>query len=226
MFMITPTQYKCKTNLIKELSEHLYNYDYPLVINEQTGSFFNDPWKIKKEFKDSLIEQIYNTLPSDVGQARIIKLDPGKCYHSHADIDDRYHLNISGEQCYLVNLTNREMFEINDDGIWYEMDASFVHSAINFGRRYRFQLVIRKLLPKNILQNPVSVKLTSNEPTADDARYVFDNTLSPWLNKNYKDNNITNFNHAKDYVTFDIEKNKLNNLYQILPQTMEIQIDR
>jgi hypothetical protein len=44
-------------------------------------------------------------------------------YTSHADIDDRWHLSLTAEQSYLIDLDNMQMHKIDIDGYWYDMDA-------------------------------------------------------------------------------------------------------
>lgn len=222
--MITETSHYCDLNLIKDCIGTLKEIETPLVLNEPTGDFFTDPWLLKKEFKNSVWEKIYFTLKEQVGQARIISLDPATCYHCHSDIDDRYHLNLVGEESYLVDLTDRSMYKIENDGQWYSMDASRIHSAVNFGRYTRYQLVVRKLLLKNHLEDPLSIKIISSEQSLDDARFIFDNTISPWLNISYKKNMITNFRYEKSFVCLDIEKSYLHTLHKILPNNMKVEI--
>jgi hypothetical protein len=161
-------------------------------------------------------------LPVIKGEARIIILDPNQCYQRHADIDDRYHLNILGENCYLIDLVRDIMYPLEQDGIWYDMDASFLHTAANFGRRARVQLVIRKLLKKNKLVNPVDIAVTTTMTNADHARHIFDNTVSPWLNEANKAGYIDNFSHSSAFVKFSIEQDKIDSLKHILPDEFRL----
>jgi hypothetical protein len=188
------------------------------TINQPTGDFFYDPWVIKEEYKGTVWETIYNSLPISKGEARIIILDPKQCYQIHADIDDRYHLNILGENCYLIDLVRETMHPLTQDGIWYNMDASFLHTATNFGRRARVQVVVRHLLKKNKLKNPVAVSIATNLDNANHARHLFDNTLSPWLNEANKAGIINNFNYSPIGVKFNLEQDKLEYLKHILPE--------
>jgi hypothetical protein len=80
-----------------------------ITINQPTGDFFYDDWELKSEYKDTAIEHIYSSLPKRKGEARIISLSGGEAYSSHADIDDRYHLNLSGDRSFLIDLDNRTM---------------------------------------------------------------------------------------------------------------------
>ena len=192
------------------------------TINQPTGNFFYDPWTLKDEYKGTVWETLYNSLPASKGEARIIILDPAHCYQTHADIDDRYHLNILGESCYLIDLIREQLFLLEQDGIWYDMDAGFLHTATNFGRRARVQLVVRKLLRNNKLKNPIEVSLSTTIANTDDARFVFDNTLSPWFNEANKLGFINNFDHSPVSIKFNIEQDKLDSFKHMLPSEFKI----
>lgn len=184
-------------------------------LTEPTGDFFYDPWKLKEEFVGTCWDSALKSLPSGIGQARIIVLESPSCYNKHADIDDRYHLNLSGDEAYLIDLQSQEMFKLDTDGIWYEMDAGRLHTAISVGSEYRVQLVVRKLLKRNTLNNPVEVTINSR---GHNSRFKFDNIISPWLNRANKRGIITNFVHDGASVYFDIENSCINELEEIIPQ--------
>jgi hypothetical protein len=156
------------------------------------------------------------------GEARIIILDPAHCYQTHADIDDRYHLNILGEACYLMDLVREQMFRLEQDGVWYDMNAGLLHTATNFGRRARVQLVVRKLLKNTKLKNPIAVSLSTTIANTDDARFVFDNTLSPWFNEANKLGFINNFDHSPISIKFNIEQDKIDSFKRMLPAEFKI----
>ena len=217
--MISQTNYTVNVQLLQEACAALPDQDMKTTINKPTGNFFYDSWVLKDEYKGTVWETLYESLPMSKGEARIIILDPGQCYQSHADIDDRYHLNILGDNCYLIDLVRETMHPLSQDGVWYDMDASFLHTATNFGRCARIQLVVRKLLKKNnLLHDPISVRLESTLDNKDYARYLFDNNVSPWLNQANKSGIINNFAYTREHVTFDIEADKLNSLAHILPE--------
>lgn len=186
------------------------------VLNEPTGDFFYDPWEIKKEYKNTCWEDILNSLPLDKGEARLIKLVPGESYMAHADIDDRWHLNLQGNLSYIIDLENEKMHLLKTDGFWYDMNAGRLHSATNYGSIDRYQIVVRKLLIKNVLKNPVRFKISVNSPDYD-YRYKFDYIISPWLNNANKKGIITNFVYNSNYVMFDIETELIDELVKIIP---------
>lgn len=222
--MLTTTTYTVPIDLLPNAVNCLPNDDFRSTINQPTGNFFYDPWELKEEYKGTIWETIYCSLPFAVGEARIVNLAPATCYQTHADIDNRYHLNISGEACYLIDLDNKEMHELSADGIWYEMDAGRLHTAANFGRLARIQMVVRKLLINPVLDNAVRVKITSSGYSKDDARFIFDNTLSNWLNRANKNGHIQDFKFGSNEVTFKLEPTKLDSLQAAATAGFHIEI--
>jgi hypothetical protein len=220
--MLTPTNYTVNPNLFQEACAHLPSRVMKTTINQPTGNFFYDQWIIKDEYKGTIWETLYDSLPAPKGEARIIILDPNQCYQTHADIDDRYHLNILGEQCYLIDLVTEQMHKLAQDGIWYNMNAGVLHTASNFGRRARVQLVVRHLLKQNKLTDPVNIVLSTTISNSDDARFIFDNTMSTWLNQANKAGFINSFVQGGVSIEFNIEKDKLDLLKRILPNEFKI----
>ena len=220
--MITKTNYSIDTTIVQQArSDELRNRT---TINEPTGDIFYDPWKIKDSFKGTIWEKLYDSLPVDKGEARIIVLSPADCYATHADIDDRYHLNIQGDHCYLIDLDNEKMHLLLPDGIWYDMNAGRRHTAANFGRIYRVQLVIRKLLTQADITSPVNIKLTANIKNKEHARYIFDDTLSIWLNSANKNKMISNFNFGDGIVHFTTESTLIEELRLHTPKEFTLEI--
>ena len=121
-----------------------------------------------------------------------------------------------------MDLVNEQMCHLEQDGVWYDMDAGLLHTATNFGRRARVQLVVRHLLKKNELLDPVEIALSSTISNTDDARFIFDNTLSPWFNQANKLGYINNFSYSPIVVNFNIEKNKLDMFKSILPAEFKL----
>lgn len=222
--MLTKLNYTVSQKLLQEAEANLPSEDFRYTINEPTGNFFYDSWLIKKEFQGTVWQKILDTLPFTVGEARIIVLKNGSCYQSHGDIDDRYHLNICGQYSYIINLETEIMYPLSADGIWYEMDAGPRHSAANFGNQDRIQLVVRKLLTRNKLQNPVSIKMSYAGLDKHGVRFAFDDILSPWLNRANKLGLITDFSYDHNDVRFKLEKTKLNELENMLPKDFKVEI--
>lgn len=190
--------------LITQASNSLPSIDFKTTLNVPTGDFFYDPWELKPEFKNTVWEKLLGFLPKDIGEARLIKLDKGTCYIAHADIDDRWHINIISGRSYLVDLDNDKMFNLLPNR-WYDMDAGIVHSAVNFGGEDRVQLVVRKLLSNSTLKSPVNVEIKS-DTSIRIWRYLFDNTYSSILNRLNKEGKLANFKHLETSVQFTTEE--------------------
>jgi hypothetical protein len=220
--MLTQLQYTVSTELLQEAAEQAPLLKFTWTINQPTGHFFYDPWVIKPEYANTAWAKLLESLPFVVGQARLIGLDPATSYHSHADIDDRYHLNITGENCYLFDFDNEIMHPVQADGIWYEMDAGRVHSASNFGRVCRSQLVVRKLLEDNVLDDAIPVTIIPTGENSNDSRFLFDQHVSPWLNRANKKGNINNFNYTDQITSFNLKASLLDELRELLPTGLEI----
>lgn len=206
------------SDLIKESTQKNY-----VVLNSPTGNFFYDEWQIADPYKNTIIESILSELKTP-GEARVIALPPGKAYRSHADIDDRYHLTLSAEKSYLIDLQKDQMYKTEVDGYWYLMDTGIVHSAVNFGSIIRLQLVVRKLLPKNTIDNSIKVFMQpSGKGRKEKLRYIFDETISPWLNSAHKKKIIGSVNITKQNtnVEFLIDAKYIDNLKSNLPTEIE-----
>jgi hypothetical protein len=219
--MLSPTKYSIDVAVLNEAVSQSQHTEFKYTINQATGDFFYDPWIIKPELTGTVWEDILNSLPVKQGEARVIVLKPGTSYYCHADADDRWHLNLQSEYGYLLDLDNSTMHQLHTDGIWYAMDAGRKHSAANFGHIDRIQLVVRHLLDRNALANPVDVKIVLKINTPD-FRYQFDSTISPWLNRANKQGVINNFKFVDGEVSFSIEQDCVESLKQILPDIFEI----
>ena len=217
MHMIQNTKYTVSLDDIAGVMGDVYDIG-KFDISEQTGSFFYDPWELKQEFLGTPWETIWNSLPGPKGQGRIIILESPSCYTSHADIDNRWHLNLCGDEAYLIDLEKEKMFKTVLDGKWYDMDAGVPHTAMNIGAHIRAQLVVRKLLPKNIINDPQRVRIVGIK---GNVRYHFDKNLSPWLNKAANNQKIiSNVKVVKQGIEFDIEAGLVNQIP--IPQQMEL----
>ena len=222
--MFTSTPYVVDSKLVTEAALSLPNFDFRMSLNSPTGSFFYDTWQIKEEFKNTIWHKLLMTIPESIGEARIIKLDPGTCYRSHSDIDDRWHLSIIAEKSYLVNLDTIEMYPQSVDNMWHYFDAGSRHSAVNFGNRPRYQLVVRKLLPRGTdIVNPKTVMITLKN-VVEDRRYIFDDIISPWLNKTTKKKLIDKFEYKDLEATFVIDNSLILELQQLIDSHFNLHI--
>jgi hypothetical protein len=210
--MFTRTSIQVSKQLFDKILQELPNVDFKLSLNKPTGRFLYDPWVIKEEFKNSAWEELLNTLPSNIGEARLIVLKPGTGYQSHSDIDDRYHLNISGDKySYLVNTDTNIMYPVQQDLFWYNMNAGPRHSAVNLGKHNRVQLVVRKLLPDVQIEGFIKIDAV---PDAGNNyfRFDFDDFVSPWLNQAVKESKIANFEFSETHVSFYVSTEGLQEL--------------
>jgi len=222
-FMFTDTNYSIDQNLLQQAVNSIPDIDFRLAINKPTGDFFYDPWIIKDEYKGTVWETIYNSLPENKGEARLIKLDPGTCYRSHSDIDDRWHLSISSDRSYLVDLESDNMYHITTDGKWHTINTGIKHSAANFGSKSRIQLVVRKLLTRNQLTKPVNVSITLITIT-DDRRFIFDDVVSPWLNRADKTGVLSDFKFEEFEVKLTIEADVVDDLRSTIGSHFKLSI--
>lgn len=181
------------------------------TLNQPTGNFFYDPWIIKPEFENTILDRLLAAIPRPIGEARLINLEPGTTYMAHSDIDDRWHYTIQSQEGYLIDLSNKQMFLLESDGYWYEMDAGKIHVAANFGSINRLQLVVRKLLISTPITSLVKVTISPSKELYD-FRYRFDNVISPWLNSVNKKGVMKDFMINKNSVSFKIVKSELNTL--------------
>lgn len=221
--MLKKTSYQIPKELIEQALKQLPSDNFRYTINNPTGRFFYDPWEVKEEFKNTPWQEILDLLEAPIGEARIIILDPGKCYQAHADLDDRYHLNLMCDEAYLVDLENNELHKLQTDGIWYDMDAGRRHTAMNVGRRTRVQLVVRHLLKNNKLNNAAPIKIVFTDMTEDHARFTFDELLSPLLNRLNKIGAINDFEYSKTHVKMSIEAEFIPMLETVLPTNFRLE---
>lgn len=214
--MIVDTSWSCSPELIESALTNISVNGDSISLNEPTGNFFYDEWKIKQEFKDTAWHLILNSLPCTIGQARIIQLTPGESYQAHADIDNRWHLNLTGSQSFLIDLDSKHMYDCDRDAKWYYMNAGKIHAATNYGPTPRLQLVVRELLKKPA--SPINLVTVSIEPAGNQTsfRYKFDNLISPWLNRMNQSGNIADFLYSSNRVEFRLEKEYLLELTRLV----------
>ena len=219
--MLHTLPYTVDSTLLNKAQGSVPAVESKLTINQPTGNFFYDPWEIKEEFKGTVWETLLNTLPLDIGEARIIVLGNGTTYMSHTDIDDRYHLSLKGQYSFLINVDDEKMYPTVADGQWYEMHTGLRHVAANFGSYDRAQLVVRKLLNNPTLENYTTVTI---KPICENPRFEFDDLISPLLNKINKQQLINDFSILQDGVSFNLNINAKNELDSIDRNKFNIQL--
>jgi len=167
-------------------------------LNKPTGHRLYDPYQIAEPWKNTEFERLLNSIPEPIGEARLMKLIPGTCYASHADVDDRLHLNlVSNDQSYLIDLDNHKMHQLCTDNKFYRMDAGRLHIAANFGSTDRIQLVMR--IPLTRFDDPkfIKRKIKFTNPSFN-LRYVLDNHVSAFLNRAIKQKQIGYLNPVSE----------------------------
>jgi len=220
--MITKLLWQCPAELIEQALKECPIPAEASVLNEPTGDFFYDEWKIKDLFKNTLWKDVLDTLPCTIGQARIIKLEPGESYMAHADIDNRWHLNLTGEQAFLVDLDNKIMHECIRDNHWSYMDAGRIHAATNYGSIPRLQLVVREPLQRN--RQTIDLVSIQMEPAYEqyDFRYKFDKIFSPFLNRANQKYKLSDFAHTTSSLTFKLERELLDEFKQLITPEFKV----
>lgn len=216
--MIAMTSFKLSNDLLNQAIHSIPIFTDRLTLNMPTNQFFHAPWKIKDQFKNTVWEKVLDTLTVAKGEARLIKLPTKSCYTGHADIDDRWHLTLISQKSYLIDLDNNVMHNTNTNGCWYNMDSSRRHTAANFGNDDRIQLVVRHLLPMINLKEPVTMLIEDN-PKEEESRYIFDDVISPILNKLSKQHLISNISATANSIKFDIEKTSSQQLRNLVLTT-------
>lgn len=222
--MLELTHYTISEELLQAAVKSLPKIDTRLALNKPTDDFFHSPWKIKQEFVGTIWEDILKSLDCDKGEARLIKLAPGEAYPSHADIDDRWHLTIKGNHSYLIDLETDTMYPTEPTGQWYTMNAGLRHTAANFGSEDRVQLVVRRLLPTNVLKDPIEVFITLKDVVVD-RRFIFDDVISPWLNTAFKRGIVSKFNGQDLIASLTIEVDCLEELEELTKDYFILTID-
>jgi hypothetical protein len=220
--MLTKTNFSVDIESIQIAENNLPSDEFRLAINEPTGDFFYDPWTIKEEYKNTIWYHILKSLTIPHGEARIILLDEGRCYQSHADIDDRYHLNISGTDSYIIDLEKNQLHDLVKDGHWYLMQARNKHTAANFGRGVRAQLVVRMLLKDGDDGTFVPVSVRSTLDDKEESRYRFDAVLSPVLNALDKLRMMSKFTVTNNGFSLKLKPDAIDSLRNKLPEGFAI----
>jgi len=209
--MIASTEYTATTEQFEYLKS-ICSTENKMVLNKPTGDFFYDPWEVLPEYRDTPVEQFLSQLP-DIGEARIIRQESGTCYFSHSDIDDRYHLNLSGDCAALIDITKNKNYFLYPDQKVYVMNAGTTHSAANFGEHTRYQLVIRKLL-ENVTWTDTTVEIHAG---GENPRFAFDKYVSPLLNDMNKRRILGNFQVLETGVRLKTTKYWFEKLKESVP---------
>lgn len=219
--MLTKEPWIVDRDLVEQSLKLSCNSGSKIVLNSPSGDFFYDKWVIKEEYSTTAWKKILDYIPDSIGEARVIKLVPGECYMAHADIDDRWHLNLQGEYSFLIDLCDSKQHLLKKDYQWYLMDAGRIHVAANFGSIDRIQLVVRKLLTRTMDTALVSIAI-SPSGEKNDYRYKFDNVISPFLNYANKRSAMTDFYFDRQTVSFKLLREELEKFKEIITEDFEV----
>ena len=219
--MINITMWQCPKKLIEKAIKGCPIEGSRTALNTPTGDFFYDRWKLKYEFKGTPWEEVLATLPYTIGEARVIILEPNQSYMAHADIDNRWHLNLTGRHSYLMDLDAQKMYKQQYDGHWRYMFADKIHTAGNYGSTPRIQLVVREPLKHSRFTNLVDVEIIPAHEQFD-YRYQFDNIISPWLNHKNQAGELDNFVYKDTFVSFSIAEHVKEELHVIMNPLFKI----
>lgn len=105
-------------------------------LNERDFCIFNE------EFSGTYLEEVYRSIPYNIGRLRIMKIKAHKCYSIHKDYTSRIHLPlITNEHCYMVFPDDNFVYHMVADGHMYLTNTKIRHTAFNGGKQDRFHLV-------------------------------------------------------------------------------------
>ena len=112
----------------------------------------NDFTKLNKLFKDTYVEEVYNSLDKeyDICRGRFMRLDPIKPnYTYHYDISNRLHIPLqTNDMCYFME--NGEEVKMQTLGQLYELETTYEHTAFNTSNKPRVHFVVCRKTKFNI----------------------------------------------------------------------------
>jgi hypothetical protein len=174
--------------IVRQVRE-MGNFDRSLLLNETKGNLLSGHYTVKPEYVATPLGVVLTTL-GDIGEARLLKLNPEDVYTAHTDPDDRYHMSITTTPySYLADLDKCTLHHLPVDGsIWY-MDTSIMHSAINLGGGdERIHLNIRVRLPA-ISKPCYSIRF--EDAGKYDWKQMLYNTMMGYINVAIKNKQVT-----------------------------------
>lgn len=146
--MLQKTLFQFDVAPIVQQVKEMGHFDRSIVLNETKNNLLSGYYTVKPEYVDTPLGVVLTSL-GDIGEARLLKLNPEDVYTAHTDPDDRYHMSITTTPySYIADLDNCTLHHLPVDGsIWY-MDTSIMHSAIHLGGGdERIHLNVRVRLP-------------------------------------------------------------------------------
>lgn len=146
--LFSKTNFAVSDEILKEAQAIIETMPHAHCLNHPTGDKLTDPWELNDEHKGTVWEKLLASINEPIGEARLIRLSPKQCYQKHTDPANRYHLNITGSDSYLIDLTSLQMYPYVNDKQWWYLDATIPHTAGNFGTTDRWHVIVVKLNPR------------------------------------------------------------------------------
>lgn len=100
-----------------------------------------------EEFRGTIFEEFYETVPYHLGRVRLMRMPPRSCYSFHQDKEPRLHIAIqTHENAYLLVDDDTGLrswkIKIPSNGAVYWVNTQRTHTAMNTdANRYRVHLV-------------------------------------------------------------------------------------
>ena len=222
--MFTATPHRVNSSELLELfrtvqlQQDQHDDMFKLDLNQPTGNFYYDPWQLKPEYEHTAVAQLLHQL-APVGQVKIVSIPPGQCYLAHSDVEDRYHVTLQSEHSYVLDITHQQVYECRVDDRVYHTNTAQLHTVMNAGYVPRIQLVIRELLTRHQLVNPVRIHIQATQ-APHNLRQQWDNHILVWCNLAHKQGIITDFDpmNSEAQVQFHMESDHLDSLRAVLGQ--------
>ena len=222
--MFTATPHRVNSSELLELfrsvqlKQDQHDDMFKLDINLPTGEFYYDPWQLKPEYEHTAVAQLLHQL-APVGQAKIVSIPPGQCYLAHSDVEDRYHVTLQSEHSYVLDITHQQQYACVADDRVYHMNTAQLHTVMNAGYVPRIQLVVRQLLTRHTLVNPVHVHIEATEAPYN-LRQQWDQHILVWCNLANKQGVMTDFDpmNSEAQVQFRMERDQVDSLRSVLGQ--------
>lgn len=83
-------------------------------------------------FKNSIWEETLKLIPSKLGRARIMLMNPQTSLSRHRDLETRWQLAlITDPRCTVHDFDEDKSYHIPSDGYFYKLDARKPHAAYN-----------------------------------------------------------------------------------------------
>ena len=88
------------------------------------------------------IEEVYHSLPYQIGRLRLLRVQPRRCYSVHRDSSMRLHLPlITNPSALMLFPDDNKIVHLPADGRIFLTDTTRRHSAMNGGAEDRYHLV-------------------------------------------------------------------------------------